>query len=288
MKNLYFTVLALFSIVSVQAQQFSFNLYISDSLGHSDTLVFGYDITATDSIDAAFGEANIRSQAWDSIFEARICPLGGFYTNTAFVPSFETKKQIMSFNPQPPYNPYSYNGSSPFLVEIRSNMQRPYMLSWDSTLFADSALYSSYLKPVNPSFSFESVLWLSAQNSFVFQDEWMSNKSYYISNNDTVWVLAFQFVSYSTVGLEPIVLNDNAIKVYPNPAIDYINFDLKNIIQKSELIVYNSLGQLVKQESVIKAQQSAQLNISDLVSGIYYYHIIGYDKAVQYSGKFVK
>ena len=139
MRKINLTLFTLFIASMLHAQQFSFNLYITVSLGHSDTLVLGYDPMATDSIDAAFGEVDVSSQVWDSVFEARICPYGDWNFATQFQPAYETKKQIMHFIPQPPYSPYSSQLSTPFIIEIHSAAQRPYYLSWDSTLFADSS-----------------------------------------------------------------------------------------------------------------------------------------------------
>lgn len=82
----------------------------------------------------------------------------------------------------------------------------------------------------------------------------------------------------------------NKIKIYPNPARNQISFVFgsENTMDIEMLYIYNSMGQLNKQHSLKKNEQVFQLNISDLRSGIYYYQIMGIDKAMQYSGKFIK
>lgn len=61
------------------AQSFSFELYFEDANGAKDTLEFGYDPTATDSIDPIFQETNIIAQPWSGQFEARIIVLTNPY-----------------------------------------------------------------------------------------------------------------------------------------------------------------------------------------------------------------
>ncbi len=80
------------------------------------------------------------------------------------------------------------------------------------------------------------------------------------------------------------------IRLYPNPARNEISFvyGSENMMDVEKLYIYNSIGQLIKQHSFEKNKQMFQLNISDLKSGIYYYHIFGVDNSKKYSGKFVK
>ncbi len=287
MKNSYLLFISLFIPFIIQAQQFSFQLYISDSLGHADTLTLGYDANATDSIDVGFGEVNIVNQAWDTNLEARICPYGDWNFATQFQPAFETKKQIMLFTPQAPYSSYHVQLSAPFIVEIHSAAQRPYYLSWDSTLFADSSRYSTYLMALNstacPWFGF----WLSSVDHYNFQSNWFTDNSYYINNNDTIWVLGFQFASFNTVGINQSYRAQERINLYPNPASDIINFDLKFINQDAELLIYNSLGQVVRQVSVDKGKPNMQVEITNLHNGVYFYSVIE-ESGKRTSGKFIK
>jgi len=288
MKNLYLAFIALFLVISVQAQQFSFKLYISDSLGHADTLMLGYDTNATDSIDASFGEVEIINQTWDTVFEARICPYDDWGFAAIFTPKTESKKQIMHYNPQPPYSPYQVQSSETYIIEIKSPKQRPFYLTWDSTLFKDSAVALTYLMPLNavvcPWIGFR----LIDFDSISISKAWPFDNSYYLRNNDTIWVMAFQFISRNTVGMEDVVNAESELKVFPNPAKDFINFNIESINQESELIIYNSLGQLIKRKNIRNSQKQIKINISDLITGIYYYQLIGKDKSLLYSGNILK
>jgi len=287
MKNTYLLFISLFIPFIIQAQQFSFQLYISDSMGHADTLTLGYDANATDSIDAGFGEVNIVNQAWGTNLEARICPYVVWNLSTQFQPAFETKKQIMHFIPQAPYSSYHAQLSATFMVEIHSAAQRPYYLSWDSTLFADSSRYSTYLMALNSTLCPWSGYWLSSLDHYAFKSDWDTDNSYYINNNDTIWVLGFQFASFNTVGINQSYRDNERINLYPNPANDIINFDFKSMSQDAELFIYNSLGQVVRQVNIDKGKPNVQVEIANLHNGVYFYTVIE-ESGKRTSGKFIK
>lgn len=61
------------------------------------------------------------------------------------------------------------------------------------------------------------------------------------------------------------------IKAYPSPAESIINFDYKNteLYENISLSYYNTLGQTMYSEKIIRAQRSNILNVSSWNSGIY-------------------
>lgn len=94
-------VLWFFLILSniMNGQEFIFEMYFEDAIGNKDTLVIGYDINATDSIDSVFGEKNIISVPLDSLFDVRMTDVW-LKKSSAPIPSqeygsFHTKKQIV-------------------------------------------------------------------------------------------------------------------------------------------------------------------------------------------------
>ena len=99
MKNLIFLLL-FFPLIGLSQPEFSFDLYFEDALGNRDTVTIGYDPQATDGIDAQFGEENIISQPWDSVFEVRI---SDYYDKNAVEEqvSFNSKKCIQNKLSQP-------------------------------------------------------------------------------------------------------------------------------------------------------------------------------------------
>ncbi len=62
------------------------------------------------------------------------------------------------------------------------------------------------------------------------------------------------------------------INIYPNPANDNINIDISNSLNITENIIiniFNSLGQLIKEEELHFENNKAIINTKDLVNGIY-------------------
>ena len=70
----------------------------------------------------------------------------------------------------------------------------------------------------------------------------------------------YMYNPYYAVGIEEL---ENAISVYPNPAIDVININSE--VPVDQLILRNSVGQVVISESFVTT-----LNVNSLASGLYY------------------
>ncbi|MFV0598216.1 MAG: T9SS type A sorting domain-containing protein [Bacteroidales bacterium] len=69
----------------------------------------------------------------------------------------------------------------------------------------------------------------------------------------------------STIGIEDIDVDIVEAKVYPNPAIDYLSIETKEVVQRLE--VYDALGRKVV--SKIPNQNNFSIDISNLEQGIY-------------------
>ncbi|MCH2046846.1 MAG: T9SS type A sorting domain-containing protein, partial [Saprospiraceae bacterium] len=63
------------------------------------------------------------------------------------------------------------------------------------------------------------------------------------------------------------------IKMFPNPANDKLNIAMNYLGDKTELNIYNSLGQKVSSESI--SGSTAVVDISSLPKGFYAVHIVG-------------
>ncbi|MCC6182505.1 MAG: T9SS type A sorting domain-containing protein [Bacteroidia bacterium] len=74
------------------------------------------------------------------------------------------------------------------------------------------------------------------------------------------------------------------ILVYPNPATDVINFQLKDSKDNYIIEIYSSLGQVVYTGKV--DQNNNSINVSQFSNGMYIINIS--DKAKRYTGKFIK
>ena len=90
---------------------------------------------------------------------------------------------------------------------------------------------------------------------------------------------------YSSInGLEK---TNNALKVYPNPSHDIVNFDLSNLIEHNySLSIYNSMGQEVRSINGIDGLQVFSLERENLPSGLYYYQMVKSGRIIS-SGNYI-
>ena len=74
-----------------------------------------------------------------------------------------------------------------------------------------------------------------------------------------------------------------AIKIFPNPASDYIKVDHQNVVEK--LRVYNILGVELK---ALKVEESDSLTITDLPKGMYFVQLLDYEGDIIKTVRFFK
>lgn len=127
------------------SQEFSFRMYFEDASGQHDTLTFGYDAEATDSIDATFGEADLSDTPFSADFEARISDFNYpdvdlFLTGDA---GFQTKTQIKK--------KACVDEGFPSVSAINlSGVNYPLKVYWESSLFTEECLQQSLVTDWHP------------------------------------------------------------------------------------------------------------------------------------------
>jgi hypothetical protein len=79
---------------------------------------------------------------------------------------------------------------------------------------------------------------------------------------------------------------DRIVKLFPNPATTYINFDLqKNYKQGMTLTIFNGiLGKKMYETSNVPSRVTIDLN--EFNRGVYIYHLIDANGKIVESGKF--
>ena len=81
------------------------------------------------------------------------------------------------------------------------------------------------------------------------------------------------------------VMISSEIEVYPNPANDFVNFDVEmNGVQSASIVINNIMGQKVISQDISDSHVS--INVSDLADGIYFYSLIVNNETVK-TNKFV-
>ena len=73
---------------------------------------------------------------------------------------------------------------------------------------------------------------------------------------------------------------ENTIKFFPNPANEELNiaFNLQSNVEVNQILIYNSIGQLIREEEIIFKNNSGSINVTDLPNGVYYLNLKGVKK----------
>jgi hypothetical protein len=245
MKNL--TILLIFlPFICISQPEFSFDLYFEDALGNRDTVTIGYDPQATDGIDAQFGEENIISQPWDSILDVRIAlghfpPYGG--SIPVFFPSKQTKKQISI-----PYCESNYYNAYKFVIQLK-NAVFPVKLNWYTERLNSLCTASNFVTDWFPGCWFDCQIIGNEQEPWFFlnSDSLILEHTSLVNSydNDTTNLL---FVSMSNgneeIGSHLELINNQGMKVVPNPFDNSIFINSQENIQKIEIL--SLTGNLIK------------------------------------------
>ena len=83
------------------------------------------------------------------------------------------------------------------------------------------------------------------------------------------------YVSYNTTGIEESNRQNIAVSLYPNPASDKVTIQVGNANEEYNILIYNSLGHLVKKEK--SSQSIREIGVSGLSAGLYIVDITGKD-----------
>lgn len=132
--------------------------------------------------------------------------------------------------------------------------------------------------------------------------QFYSNVQYFSSADpDTAFVLALTSSAFLTaqigselyiddlnftfnVGVEETGYDAAVISAYPNPASDRLYIQLNNQHQVASLLVFDVLGNLVKQVKV--QSENISLPVNDLTNGMYFYQLKDNVMKTLHSGKF--
>jgi len=98
-------------------------------------------------------------------------------------------------------------------------------------------------------------------------DVTVKDSVFYLSTVYDVHVLK---LSTTTTGLNDLEENQN-IRVYPNPAQDYLIIEMKEKTEHLMIEIYNGSGQLVKQDNTVA--KSIELDLQNLETGVYIIHV---------------
>jgi hypothetical protein len=264
MKNLLLIIMTLCLIDTANSQEFSFQMFFSDAIGNKDTITFGYDSSATDTIDAVFGEVDIIDVPFDTSLDVRVTNEWQNRNHLGIPGSFHTKKQITP------------KGSINSLDIITKYW--PVTASWDTALFIEYERKGSVITSLTPGGWWDtgspSDLWrqeLLRSGTVMFTSNfqhWFEPYFSYINDsNDTIPVFwqIFADTTFLYVGVNELTTDRQKAVIFPNPAMD--KFNIRVPAQFGEIFsieMFSSAGKLV-----LKTTKTTDINIIGFERGLY-------------------
>ena len=109
--------------------------------------------------------------------------------------------------------------------------------------------------------------WGSYQNRFDYLDRWIKDRIEYLDE-------VFHYDPSSTVTTTDEMDRSNPIRIYPNPAFDYIHIS-GNGNGDSTVKIFDRNGRLVKCENITKNDN--KISLSGLCAGVYFIRISGHN-----------
>lgn len=104
------------------------------------------------------------------------------------------------------------------------------------------------------------------------------NDSLYKMNSSNS-MISVNVIDGSTTNINQNIINNNSVSVYPNPAKNIFNINLGTLKESADIKIYNTFGELVLTERL--TAQKTLLNVYNLQSGIYFYHILVGEKSIK-------
>lgn len=260
-------------------------LFFEDGIGNKDSITIGHDIEANKDFNPDFGEINIKDLPWDSVFEVRASHNEAAHNLAS--PKVLSKKIIGATEAglHPTYNCLFVREPLKAFVKIKA---MPLKISWDSTRHSGFCNKKDFLTPhilplifpnwfddpefiENPSF-----VCLSEKQSFII-DNFTKNTNGFVDyildvqndgSIDTIYGLLISFRTESssnspcsgTVNVFDVVAQELAIKMFPNPTSNFINFESTESL-KWELFDF--------QGRLLKFGQEHIIDIQDFKDGLY-------------------
>ncbi len=278
MKKLLFSltisVLTAFTLFAQQTPEFQTTIYVMDLNGNMDSVVIGYDINATSffGLDTQFGETDISTNLWDSIFEVRA---SADFGNPE---TYQSKKIINENN----CNSLFTQGGGGVVLSIRTHT--PIVITWNMQDFQDNCVDSSVVVEDEVFFQYpflnyyrESYMAKRPNHGSTFD---LPNYfySYYQGNiegggTDTIYnvfiALIDDMYDYTSTNEQKQIQEQT--KVFPNPTTEAFTIALPENYYSESVKVVDITGRMIY-ESI---EKSNKINVpsADWAKGIYFYQV---------------
>jgi hypothetical protein len=152
-----------------------------------------------------------------------------------------------------------------------------------SFIHADTSGYKSESYYDN-SYATEDLIFPFLENEEDFRHMLLIKLLYYWDKDVSEWIydtkITYYYSEQNTTGM--VNNQDKIIKIYPNPANDFIVFEMSGSLKSVTFILYDMMGKEWISQEVIN---SKKLNIKHLNSGMYFYDV--YINGTKQSGKLI-
>jgi hypothetical protein len=242
-------------------------MYFEDSAGNQDSITFGYDQNAADSIGSDFNESNIIAVPRSSELEVRISNANN-YEETE--PTKESKVSISSDKCEDFWFPR-------WTISI-SSKNWPIKAKWDPSLFSEECIIGTVITGFRPGGWFDAggccsgleYIYLEDSSFIVFNPSFDPEKEhsegFINAQGDTISHLYFAFGDSKQLGVSINNLEvPSTIQIYPNPVENILNIEAKKNSVEWSIFSVNGYS--------ISSGIGKQVETSGLTKGLYFLKI---------------
>ncbi|MCG8331097.1 MAG: T9SS type A sorting domain-containing protein [Chitinophagales bacterium] len=269
-----------FIAAPIVAQEF-YTTIIAESNNELDSIIIGYDISASIGIDSQFGEIDISNTSFNPVFEIRVgqidlnelnCDMNTMFSSPDLV-SYMSEIDIVPRDCEGWDEAVTINGLAPISTLYIRNKDLPVKLNWDSSIFANECLESSLITDWHPGGWFDAScdgvsippLNLMNQDSVIIINP--SGISLVDLNGDTLSMFHILLGGINQLNKVEEWTLEEQVKIYPNPTKRYVTIETK-YNELRTVKIYNSNGKLLEE-----TMSNLIIDMEGYPSGVYYLRI---------------
>lgn len=264
----YLVMTLLLSFITVFSQDFSTRLIFENDAG-TDSVLVGYDASATEGLDTVFGEAEIQDLQFGEDLDVRLANLNLWYIDCFPNSSGKSYNEILNYHTKVEIlssHCAGDQGPHPVTTLLIPNHQLPITMTWARDDFDVDCVEYSFITDVHPGFWFDGGCFQVPFETTYFKDEnslqipFPGNHMLVDTFGDTLSVffltISEQLVSSTKEAPE------TSLKVWPNPFDKTVNVEINGLDQKF-IKMYSIDGRLLIETS------ANSVDTQNLLSGTY-------------------
>lgn len=278
------------------SQEFEFKLF-AESGGQKDSVVIGFDRSATTAVDSSFGEVNISSTRFDTIFEIRAGQVDYSELACSGIQDLTRYPDLIRYVSVRDFFPLDCSGWKPpsgesvfFSTLFFKNDDLPITLRWDQDLFQSACTASSIITSWHPDALYhvtctpeipEVVSFNGIDSLVIDRPAWNQVVDQF---GDTLSLMFILLGPEETI-ISTKDLDSGKLQVFPNPVNNFLTLSFDEVSRdKSNVMIYDLNGRLVHNVNVPNDVLSFNIDVTNWSSGVYHL-IVQRDQNVLYSKK---